>query len=379
MLLNTTYLPIMLLTLTSVFCARNPEPVQPPANQAIKTETVVNNREIIWGMDFLPDGDLLFTEKKGLLTRASKNDFKLTPITGIPSDIEPKGQGGLLDIRVHPKYTENGWIYMNYVASGGYLTLVRFKLNGNQATSIEKIFQTKTPDTWGGHFGGRIVFDKAGYLYLSIGEGGSGTRGGANSTNLNAQDTKSDWGKVHRMTDDGKVPADNPVLPGNDKPTTVFTYGHRNPQGLAYDPVNNRVWETEHGPKGGDELNLIEAGKNYGWPLVSYGINYDGSTISEDPKKPGIEDPKTYWVPSKAPSGLCYVTSDKFPGWKGSLLSGALAHQYLARITLEGTSVTTKEKLLEKIGRVRNVKQGPDGFIYLSVEGPGRIIRVTPE
>ena len=223
------------------------------------------------------------------------------------------------------------------------------------------------------------MFDKAGYLYLSIGEGGSGTRGGANSTNLNAQDTKSDWGKVHRMTDDGKVPADNPVLPGNDKPTTVFTYGHRNPQGLAYDPVNNRVWETEHGPKGGDELNLIEAGKNYGWPLVSYGINYDGSTISEDPKKPGIEDPKTYWVPSKAPSGLCYVTSDKFPGWKGSLLSGALAHQYLARITLEGTSVTTKEKLLEKIGRVRNVKQGPDGFIYLSVEGPGRIIRVMPE
>lgn len=374
-----TYLPIMLLSLASVFCARKADPVPPAASQAIKTETVVNNREIIWGMDFLPNGDLLFTEKKGLLTLASKNDFTLTPITGIPTDIEPKGQGGLLDIRVHPKYAENGWIYMNYVARGGYLTLVRFKLNGNQATALEKIFQTKTPDTWGGHFGGRIVFDNAGLLYLSIGEGGSGTRGGANSTNLNAQDTKSDWGKVHRMTDDGKVPADNPVLPGNDKPTTAFTYGHRNPQGLAYDPVNNRVWETEHGPKGGDELNLIEAGKNYGWPLVSYGINYDGTTISEDPKKAGIEDPKTYWVPSKAPSGLCYVTSDKFPSWKGNLLSGALAHQYLARITLDGTSVGAKEKLLEKIGRVRNVKQGPDGFIYLSVEGPGRIIRVTPE
>lgn len=376
-------LPVALLSFTGLFCDKAPAgpdpvtPVNPPAS--IKYDTVVNNREIIWGMDFLPNGDLLFTEKKGTLNLLAKGAGQAVAVTGLPGDIEPKGQGGLLDVRVHPKYAETGWIYCNYVSTGGWLNLIRFKLNGNAVTNTETIFKSTTPDTWGGHFGGRIVFDNAGLLYLSIGEGGSGTMGGANSINMNAQDTKSSWGKVHRMTDDGKVPADNPVLPGNDKATTIYSYGHRNPQGLTYDPVNNRVWETEHGPKGGDELNLIEAGKNYGWPLYSYGINYNGTTISENPKHDGIEDPKTNWVPSKAPSGLAYISSDKYGSWKGNLLSGALAHRYLARIVLDGTNVTSQEKLLDKAGRVRNVKQGPDGYIYVSLEGPGRIIRLIPE
>ena len=379
----SSFFPVALVAFAGLFCdkpvsnSNTTTPEVPPIT--IKTETIINKREIIWGMDFLPNGDLIFTEKKGTLTRATKDSWALTEISGLPSDIDPKGQGGLLDIKLHPKYAENGWIYANYVSTGGWLNLIRFKLEGNAINSIQNIFKSTTPGTWGGHFGGRIVFDNAGFLFLCIGEGGSSTLGGPNSTNMNAQDTKSSWGKVHRMTDEGKVPEDNPVLPGNDKPSTIYSYGHRNPQGLTYDPVNNRIWETEHGPKGGDELNLIIAGKNYGWPLYSYGINYNGTTISDNPKHDGIEDAKANWVPSKAPSGLAYISSDKYGSWKGNLLSGALAHRYVARITLDGTKVAAQEKILDKEGRVRNIIQGPDGFIYVSLEGPGRVVRLVPE
>nr|MBW0161699.1 PQQ-dependent sugar dehydrogenase [Sediminibacterium sp.] len=192
----------------------------------LKTTVIVNNREIIWGMDFLPNGDLLFTEKKGTIARYSTNGT-IQEISGVPAGIVSNGQGGLLDIKVHPNYATNGWIYISYAASesgvnGAVLKLTRFKLNGNTITNTETIFQTKTPNTWYGHYGSRIIFDKAGLLYLSIGEGGSTSYGGVGSGNMNAQDTKSDWGKVHRMTDDGKVPSDNPVLPGNTTATTVF-------------------------------------------------------------------------------------------------------------------------------------------------------------
>lgn len=349
----------------------------------LKTTVIVNNREIIWGMDFLPNGDLLFTEKKGAIARYTANGT-IQEISGLPTGILSNGQGGLLDIKVHPNYANNGWIYISYAASesgvnGALLKLTRFKLNGNTITNTETIFQTKTPNTWYGHYGSRIIFDKAGFLYLSIGEGGSTSYGGVGSGNMNAQDTKSDWGKVHRMTDDGKVPADNPILPGNTTATTVFSYGHRNPQGMTYDAVNNRIWENEHGPMGGDEINLVEKGKNYGWPLVSHGKNYDGVAVSSNPTANGITDPLKYWVPSIAPSGMAVITSDKFKSWKGNVLTGSLKFNYVSRAVLQGTTITKDEKILEGIGRVRNVKQGPDGDIYVAVEGPGRIIRVTGE
>lgn len=348
----------------------------------LKTTVLVNNHEIIWGMDFLPSGDILFTEKRGHIYRYTTAGTT-EELTGVPTGINTNGQGGLLDIKVHPSYASNGWIYISYAVNntggGSLLRLTRFKLNGNTITNAENIFTTKTANTWYGHYGSRIVFDNAGILYLSIGEGGSTSYGGAGSSNQNAQDTKSDWGKVHRMTDDGKVPADNPVLPGNTTATTVYSYGHRNPQGMIFDPVNNRIWENEHGPMGGDEINLVEKGKNYGWPLVCYGKNYDGVAVSASPTAPGITNPSKYWDPSIAPSGLAVITSNNFKSWKGSLLTGSLKFSHISRVVVRGDKIADEEKILEGIGRVRNVKQGPDGNLYVSVEGPGRIIKVTAE
>lgn len=348
----------------------------------LKTTVLVNNHEVIWGMDFLPNGDLLFTEKRGRIYRYSTTGVT-TEITGVPAGINTNGQGGLLDIKVHPAYNSNGWIYISYAynnaAGGSLLRLTRFKLNGNNITGAETIFTTKTANTWYGHYGSRIVFDNAGILYLSVGEGGSTSYGGANSENKNAQDLKSDWGKVHRMTDDGKIPSDNPVMPGNSSATTIYSYGHRNPQGMIYDPVNNRIWENEHGPMGGDEINLIEKGKNYGWPLVCYGKNYDGVAVSANPTAPGITNPAKYWDPSIAPSGLALVTSNNFKAWKGNLLTGSLKFNHVSRVVVQDNKIVSEEKILEGIGRVRNIKQGPDGNLYVSVEGPGKIIKVTAE
>jgi glucose/arabinose dehydrogenase len=347
---------------------------------SIQVKTIVDKHEIIWGMDFLPDADLLFTEKRGKIYRYHQGT--VTEITGLPA-VNTSGQGGLLDLKVHPDYASNGWIYCTYsgtdINSKGTLQLIRFKLNGNAVSNIEPLLSTSSPDSWFGHYGSRIVFDKAGFLYVSIGEGGSGSYGGASSSNMNAQNVKAEWGKVHRLTADGKIPADNPILPGNTVPTTVYSYGHRNPQGLVYNPITNEVWETEHGPKGGDELNIIQKGKNYGWPLVSNGVNYDGTTISASPTMNGVEAPIHTWTPSIAPSGLAIITSDKYKSWKGNALAGALAFTHLTRLEIVNSKVVKETKMLDGIGRVRNVKLGPDGLIYVSVEGPGRILVLMPE
>ena len=346
----------------------------------VRIQTILNNYEVIWGMDFLPDGDMLFTEKKGKMHRYHAGT--VTPISGLP-EINSNGQGGLMDIKVHPAYASNGWIYCTYAAfdnnRNGLLTLARFKLNGNAITNLEILLKTSTPDLWSGHYGSRVDFDKQGMLYVSVGEGGPTSYGGPTSGNLNAQNVKSEWGKIHRMTDDGKVPADNPVLPGNTSATTVYSYGHRNPQGMAYIPFTDEIWENEHGPKGGDEVNIIKKGMNYGWPLVSYGINYDGKQVSGSPVMNGVEPPIHTWTPSIAPSGLAFITSDTFKAWKGHMLVGSLAFTHLTRCEFANGKLVKETKMLEKIGRVRNVKQGPDGYIYVSVEGPGRILQLIPE
>jgi glucose/arabinose dehydrogenase len=342
--------------------------------------TIVKDYEIIWGMDFLPDGDLIFGEKRGKLYRL--HNGSVVEITGFPK-VLLMGQGGLLDIRIHPDYSTNGWIYASFSeglpAGGGQLKLIRFKIAGNRVQNIENIFESGGSNLWHGHYGSRIVFDRNKYLYLSVGEGGSGSYGGASATNRNAQDTRSGWGKIHRLKDDGSIPSDNPVLTGNTGPTSVFSYGHRNPQGLSVHPATGEIWSTEHGPMGGDELNIIRKGANYGWPVYSIGVNYDGKPVSSGHTASGITPPLYTWTPSIGICGMTFITSDKFKDWKGNLLVSGLASQKLYRCVLNGNKVTGETVLLSGYGRVRNVVQGPDGAVYVSVEGPGRILRIMPE
>ncbi|WP_040006489.1 PQQ-dependent sugar dehydrogenase [Fibrisoma limi] len=377
----------MVLTALFVSCREEAEtePDTTPTSTdapAVRTENVLTGYEIIWGMDFLPTGDLLFTEKRGRIFRFANGTA--TELMGLPTDIDARGQGGLLDLRVHPNYASNGWVYVAYSSSSAgsgatRLNLIRFKINGNQITELSNIFRTVATNTWQGHYGGRIEFDRNGLVYLSVGEGGPSSYGGATSPNQNAQTLSNEWGKIHRLTESGGVPADNPVLPGRTGPTTIYSYGHRNPQGLALNPATGDLWATEHGPRGGDELNIIQAGRNYGWPLVSNGVNYNGQPVADSPTREGIQAPIYTWTPSMGPSGLAFVTSDAFKNWKGDLFAGALALTYLSRLDIDGNRVVGEERLMNQQGRVRNVKQGPDGNLYMSIEGPGRIVRLVPE
>jgi glucose/arabinose dehydrogenase len=346
----------------------------------LNMKTILTGYEIIWGMDFLPNGELIFGEKRGKLYR--KNYDVVTEITGFP-EVLTTGQGGLLDIRVHPDYSINGWVYACYAASnpagGGLLKLIRFKITNDQVQNIENIFTTNGSNTWYGHYGSRIVFDMAKYLYLSVGEGGVGSNGGPNTINTNAQDRMSSWGKIHRLGDDGSIPADNPVIPGNSGPTSIYTYGHRNPQGLTLHPETGEIWETEHGPRGGDEVNIIISGANYGWPTYSIGVNYDGTTISSGHSATGIKAPIYTWTPSIATCGIAFITSNKFKSWKGNLLVSGLVSQELIRCVVNDDKIVEEDVLLSNSGRVRNVIQAPDGSIYVSVENPGRVIQILPE
>ena len=356
---------------------KNPTPIN--ENFTLTQETVFSDRGIIWGFEFLPNADIIFTEKSGKMGIYSNG--KITELSGLPTDINTDSQGGLLDICLHPDYATNGWIYASYsssVGGKGLVNLIRFKVEGNSIKDTENLFKSSATNQWKGHYGSRIVFDKNGFLYLSIGEGGSTTYGGENSPNLNAQNVKEAWGKIHRMTDTGKVPSDNPILAGNTSPTTVYSYGHRNPQGLVLNTDTGEIWETEHGPKGGDELNLIQKGKNYGWPLVSWGVNYDGVKISDSHSRTGIENPKSYWTPSIGACGLAYISSTKYGSWKGSYIAGGLALRNLSRVEINGSDVKSTT-IIENAGRVRDVKMGPDGYLYLSVESPGRIVRLLPK
>jgi len=370
-------LPLLLLS----DCRKKSDPqdpvTPPPAPPTLETTTLLTGYEVIWGMDFLPNGDLLFVEKRGRIYRYSNG--AVTEVTGFPA-VRAAGQGGLLDIRVHPGHASNGWVYACYSATStsnnGELRLVRFKLAGNAVQGLETLFSTGGGNTWNGHYGSRIVFDKSGLLWLSVGEGGTGSYGGPTASNRNASDAASRWGKIHRMTDVGGIPADNPVLPGQPAATTAFAYGVRNPQGLALHPVTGEVWENEHGPKGGDEVNIIAKGAHYGWPQYSVGVNYDNTQISQGHAATGITPPVHTWTPSIGVCGAAFITSDAFKSWKGSLLVGGLASQKLYRCALDGSKVVSEEVVTGVSGRVRNVIQGPDGAVYVSVEGPGRILRI---
>ncbi len=337
----------------------------------IKVDTLHRDFKNPWGMTWLNAETLLITEKKGDLLIFKNDRFTGEKVTGLPA-FYTTGQAGLLDVTVHPNYAENGWIYIAYakpVGGGGATTIARFKLSGTRVSSFEELIVT-TPEWKGGtHYGSRIVFDNENYLYFSNGERGSQD---------NAQNLKNSHGKVHRIHDDGRIPADNPFISTPGAIGSIWTYGNRNPQGLFFDKAANRLWEVEHGPRGGDELNILEKGKNYGWPVITYGINYNGSPITDITEKEGMEQPITYWVPSIATCGMTLITSDKYPSWKGNILVAALAGTHIARLELNVTRVTGQEKLLPGIGRVRQVSQSPDGYLYAITEGTGLLIKLVP-
>lgn len=343
-----------------------------PADFRFRIDTLATGLSNPWGLTFLPNQDLLVTERSGEIRVIRNNQLLATKIAGVP-EVYSTGQGGLFEIKLHPDYQSNGWLYISYAAKGdggGNTAIMRAKLDGFSLVERSVIFQAEPFLSGGNHFGGRMEFDREGFLYLSVGERGRGN---------NAQNLKNHAGKIIRLIDDGRIPADNPFVDQSGAKAEIYTYGNRNPQGMARHPETGEIWTHEHGPKGGDEINILRPGVNYGWPEVSYGTNYDGSIISESPVKEGVTDPLHYWVPSIAPCGMTFVTSELFAPWKGNLLVGSLKFRYLARLDLDGNQVIHEEKIMENIGRVRAVIQGPDGLIYVSVESPGMVLRLVPD
>lgn len=339
---------------------------------SVRLDQVVSGLGIIWGMAFLPDGSVLLTERHGDLRIVRNGVVQEEPIRGLP-EIYAQGQGGLLEVTLHPQFEENGWIYLGYSAQTpeglGYVEIMRARLNGNELVDQEVLFQEAQPLNTRHHFGNRIVFDNDGYMFFSIGDRGRRHQ---------AQSLDNHAGKIFRLHDDGRIPSDNPFVGQEGAKPEIFTYGNRNPQGMILHPGTGEIWSHEHGPRGGDELNIMRAGLNYGWPEITFGINYDGTIISNDTARAGMEQPIHQWTPSIAPSGMVYVTSERYPAWQGNLLIGTLAPQYLHRAVLDGERVTHEEEMFRAIGRVRDVRQAPDGFIYFSTDN-GNVFRIIPE
>jgi glucose/arabinose dehydrogenase len=341
------------------------------------TETVVSGDDIPlpWGMAWLPDGDMLVTNRDGEIYLVSDGE-RSEPLDGVP-EVWANSQGGLLDIELHPNYEENGWVYITYSSvegegEGANTALMRAQLNDDRSGLVEnEVLYKAVPNTERGqHFGSRISFDEDGYLYFSIGDRGN--------RDENPQDITRDGGKIYRLHDDGSIPEDNPFVGEEGAKEGIYSYGHRNPQGMDLNPETGQIWVHEHGPRGGDEVNIIEPGNNYGWPEISFGINYDGTSFTEDTAKAGMEQPEWYWDPSIAPSGMAFVTGDEYPNWQGDLLVGSLKFNYLVWCKITDGSITEEEIIFEDIGRVRDVEQAPDGYIYVATEGNG-IKRIVQE
>ncbi|ABC33296.1 Glucose/sorbosone dehydrogenase [Hahella chejuensis KCTC 2396] len=338
-----------------------------------KVETVLQYLDQPWSMAFLPDGGLLVTQKTGDLLRINLEKQRFTVVKGAPESVV-HGQGGLLDVMLHPDFESNHWIYLTFTQKkqNGYTTaLARGRLEGDTLAGTKILLSARAVSGEGQHFGSRMAFDDQGLLYMTIGDRGD---------RRNAQNLQSHAGKVLCLTEDGAAAPGNPFLNRADALPEIFSYGHRNPQGLTYDSVSQRLWLHEHGPKGGDEVNLVQAGKNYGWPLVTYGKEYWGGTISEQTEAPGVEKPVWYWDPSIAPSGMAVYRGDMFPQWRGDLLVGALKFQLLARVEMNEARAQKEERFLqERKSRIRDVRVGPDGAVYVLTDGSNaELLRLSP-
>jgi glucose/arabinose dehydrogenase len=327
-----------------------------------------------WSLAFLPDGRMLVTEKAGRMRVIDKGVLDPRPIEGLP-EVTVHGQGGLQDVVLHPQFAKNSLVYISFAARGqdGVGTeLARGRLAGHRLEGVQVLFRQSPKGNRGQHFGGRIVFDREGYVYLTLGDRGE---------MLRAQRADDHAGSVIRLHDDGRVPKHNPFVGRPGWKPEKFTLGNRNMQGAALHPQTGVLWAHEHGPQGGDEVNVIRAGVNYGWPVITYGVNYGiGTKIGEGTHKAGMQQPVHYWVPSIAPSGMAFYSGDKFPRWKGDLFVGALRDQMLVRLRLDGEKVVKEERLLKGVlGRIRDVRAGPDGFIYLLTdEAHGVLARLEP-
>ncbi|HCK89801.1 MAG TPA: hypothetical protein DHW54_01365, partial [Gemmatimonadetes bacterium] len=330
-----------------------------------------------------PGGDILVTEKAGRLRIVREGRLLPDAVPGVP-EVLAQGQGGLMDVQPHPDFATNRLIYITYSKpytdlEGARTVLIRGTFQNDALTNIDELFSAQAVGR--GHYGSRIAFDGNGYVFITAGDRQAPSRGDLYAHP--SQDLSNHHGVVVRLHEDGRIPADNPFVGTAGALGEIWSYGHRNPQGLAFHPVTGDLWANEHGPQGGDELNVVLPGRNYGWPVIGYGVNYgSGTTIHEGTRKEGMESPKHFWVPSIATSGLMIYTGDQFPEWRGNMFVGGLGGEQLARLTIDGQTVLNEETLFQRMGRVRDVRQGPDGYIYLAIDdrrgGATGIVRLEP-
>ena len=372
--------------LAGVSTAQAQSDIQRSALHDFKVVTVADGLEVPWSMAWLPNGDMLITERAGRLRIVRDGNLLPEAVPGVPDVFTTGGQAGLFDVLPHPDFADNQYIYLTFAKpkaerGASTTTIVRGRLVNDRLVDVDEIFEANAKGA--GHYGGRIAFDEDGYLFASLGDRMASPSGDLMAHP--AQDRSNHHGVIVRLNDDGSVPDDNPFVGESGMEPAIWSYGHRSPQGLAFDPISGKLWMTEHGPQGGDEVNLIEPGKNYGWPVVGRGVNYGpGVPIHQSIAAEGMENPAHFWVPSIAASGLMVYTGSRFPQWNGNLFAGGLAGEQLARLTLneEGTKVMMEETLIPYIGRIRDVRMGPDGLIYVALEdrsrAPTAVIRLEP-
>ncbi|SCZ62223.1 PQQ-dependent sugar dehydrogenase [Thiohalomonas denitrificans] len=343
------------------------------ATHSIMMTPVADGLENPWALAFLTDGDILVTERPGRLRLIQDGNLVEQPVTGLP-EVWVGGQGGLLDVEAHPDFANNRLIYFSYSAgtdSEQTTRVTRARYENGALSELLTIFEAEPYRDSSKHFGSRLAFDSQNFLYISLGERGDRAQ---------AQDRLDHVGSIIRIHDDGRVPADNPFFSAPDARSELFSIGHRNPQGLTRNPFSGDIWSHEHGPQGGDEVNLIRAGLNYGWPEITHGTNYDGTPIGPSQQE-GMEPPLYHWAPTSiAPSGMAFYTGDRFPNWEGDLFLGALAGRALVRLQVAGNEVTGEERLLESEEmRIRDVAEGPDGYLWIVTDhNPGQLIRLEP-
>lgn len=364
-----------------------------PPGETFAVVTFVEGLRNPWSMAWLPSGDMLVTERGGQLRIVRGGKLLPDPVPGVPA-VRAQGQGGLQDVALHPNFASNRLIYLSYAkpnedGSLGTTALSRARFENDRLADVREIFEAKAWSDRPGHFGARIAFARDGHLFLSVGDRMAGLGGPTGFTadleGHPAQDLSNHQGTIVRLNDDGSVPDDNPFVGRPGALPEIWSYGHRNPQGLAVHPETGQLWETEHGPQGGDELNVIRRGANYGWPVIGYGANYViGTELHRGRSQAGMEQPAAFWVPSIAISGLAFYTGEQFPNWKGNAFVGGMSANYqrLVRISLNGETVANREPLLVGQYRIRDVRQGPDGFLYLAIDNiygqPSPILRLEP-